>query len=60
MLNEFGDQVGLNTQTLEITPVTIEGTSDYFYGRFSGESDLFLLDRNTSVLLALDLFAESD
>ncbi len=60
MLNEFGEQVGLNTQTLEITPVTIEGTSDYFYGRLSGESDLFLLDRNTSVLLALDLFAESD
>lgn len=60
LLNEFGEQGGLNLQTLEITPVTKEGQSAYFYGRLSGEPDLFLLDRKTALLLALDLFSESD
>ncbi len=60
LLNEFGEQGGLKPQTLEITPVTKEGQSAFFYGRLSGESDLFLLDRQTAVLLAIDLFTESD
>lgn len=59
-LNEFGEQIGLKMQTLEITPVTKEGKSNYFYGRLTGESDLFLLERNAALLLALDLFSESD
>jgi hypothetical protein len=60
LLNEFGEQGGLNMQTLEITPVTKEGKSNYFYGRLTGESDLFLLERNAALLLAMDLFTESD
>jgi hypothetical protein len=59
-LNEFGEQGGLHMRTLEITPVAKEAKSRYFYGRLTGESDLFLLERNTALLLALDLFTESD
>lgn len=59
-LNQFAEQEGKNLQTLEITPVSKEGVSSYFYGRLSGQQDLFLLDRNTALRLAVDLFAESD
>ncbi|MFM2170804.1 MAG: hypothetical protein RI957_1033 [Verrucomicrobiota bacterium] len=59
-LNEFGEQIGLKLRTLEITPVTREGPSSFFYGRLTGETDMFLLDRSTALMLAVDLFAESD
>ena len=59
-LNEFGEQGDLRKHVLEITPVSAEGQSEYFYGRLSGERDLFLLDRKTALLLALDLFKESN
>lgn len=59
-LNEFGEQSGLAMQTLDITPVTKEGPSSFFYGRLTGENDLFLLDRATALMLAADLFAESE
>ena len=59
-LNEFGEQTGLLLQTLEVSPVTGEGKSEFFYGRLTGENDLFLLDRSTALLLALDLFNDRD
>lgn len=58
-LNEFGEHDGYQTHILEITPVSTTGTSAFFYGRLSGEEDLFLLDRKTALLLALDLFKET-
>ncbi len=59
-LNEFGESTGLSNRTLEITPVSPQGTSQFFYGRLSGVSDLFVIDRRTALWLALDLFSESD
>lgn len=59
-LNEFGEQNGLALQTLEITPVTRDSPSSFFYGRLTGENDIFLLDRSIALMLATDLFAESD
>ncbi|MEN9991928.1 MAG: hypothetical protein RLZZ224_1630 [Verrucomicrobiota bacterium] len=59
-LNAFGESTGLSNKTLEITPVSQQGTSQFFYGRFSDTSELFVIDRRTALLLALDLFAESD
>jgi hypothetical protein len=59
-LNDFGEHAGRKMQTLEITPVSKEGRSAFFYGRLRGEDDLFLLDRHTAELLAIDLFTESD
>ena len=59
-LNEFGEQTGFQLQTLEVTPVTREGASEFFYGRLSGEEDLFLLDRSTALRLAVDLFDDRD
>ncbi len=59
-LNEFGESTGLSNKTLEVTPVSMQGKSEFFYGRLSGTNDLFVIDRRTALLLALDLFAESD
>ena len=59
-LNEFGEQSGITLRTLDITPVTKDGPSSFFYGRLTGENDLFLLDRATALMLATDLFAESE
>lgn len=59
-LNEFGEQDGLINHLLEITPVTPGAGSQYYYGRLSGQQDLFLIDRNTALRLALDLFTESE
>ena len=58
-LNEFGEHDGYQTHILEVTPVSTTGQSEFFYGRLSGEDDLFLLDRKTALLLALDLFKET-
>jgi Domain of unknown function (DUF4340) len=59
-LNEFGEQAGLKQHVLEITPVTKELASQYFYGRLNSETDLFLLDRKTAMVLAADFFKEDD
>lgn len=59
-LNEFGEQSGITLRTLDITPVTKDGPSSFFYGRLTGEDDLFLLDRSTALMLATDLFGESE
>jgi hypothetical protein len=59
-LNEFGEQSGITLRTLDITPVTKDGPSSFFYGRLTGENDLFLLDRATALMLVTDLFAESE
>ena len=58
-LNEFGEHDGYQTHILEVTPVSTTGQSEFFYGRLSGEDDIFLLDRKTALLLALDLFKET-
>ncbi len=59
-VDEFGDQGALIPRTLEVTPVSKEGKSEFFYGRLTGTDGLFLLDRKTALLLALDLFSESE
>ncbi len=59
-VDKFGEQGPLVPRTLEITPVSTEGKSEFFYGRLTGADGLFLLDRKTALLLALDLFSESE
>lgn len=57
--DELGETNGILTRTLELSPVGSLESSEFFYGRMTGEKDCFIIDRATAVKLAVDLFKES-